>query len=72
MLRLLLFALISPLRSELLDFVSSVHIIEGSELGTSEIGEVPSLDVSKIEGNQIFVMPDHSSNPLVVGPSSHS
>ena len=63
---LLFFANISPLSSELLSLISSVHIVEGGELWTKEISEMSSFNISKIESNQIFVMPDQSSNPLIV------
>lgn len=63
---LLLFSNISPLSTELLSLISSVHIVEGGELWTKEISEMLSFNITKVESNQIFVMPDHSSDPLVM------
>lgn len=63
---------ISPLGSELLGLVSSVCIVENSKLGTGKPSEVTGLDVTEIEGDQELVMEDHTSDPLVVGPTSEA
>lgn len=72
MFELFFLAYVSPHAGELLSFISGIDIIEHSELGTNEVGEVSDFDVSKIEANQELVMPDQTSEPFVVGPSSES
>ena len=67
-----LFTGISPHSSELHGLVPRIHIVEDCEFGTKEVGEVSDFDVSYVEGDEILVMPDHSSQPLIVGPSSES
>lgn len=70
MLQLFFFSNISPHRAELLGFVSCVYIIENCKLRAEEVGEVTDFNVSKVEADEVLVMPDHSSEPLVVGPSA--
>ncbi len=72
MLGLFLFGNISPHGAELLSLVSRVHVVEHGKLGSEEVSEMSDFDVSEIEGNQELVMPDHTSEPFVVGPSSES
>ena len=69
---LLFFANISPHGSQLLSLVSGINVVEYCELGTQEVSEVSDFNITKVESNQILVMPDHSSNPFVVRPSSES
>lgn len=63
---LFFFANISPHGAELLGFITSIDVVEGGELWTKEVSEVSDFDVSKVEADQIFVMPDQTSNPFVV------
>lgn len=63
---------ISPHSCELLGFVSGVNIVENCELWTKEVSEVADFSISKVEGNEIFMMPNHTSDPLIVRPSSKS
>lgn len=59
---------VSPHVAQLLGFVPGVHVVEDSELGTQEVSEMPDLDVTEVESNQVLVVENHSSQPLVVGP----
>lgn len=61
---------IRPHGSQLLSLVSGVNIVEYREFGTNEVSEVTDLSISKVEGDQEFMMPDHTSDPFVVRPSS--
>ena len=72
MLGLLFFANVGPHGAELLGFISGVYVVENGEFGSEEVGKVSDFSIPEIERNQIFVMPDHASEPLVVGPSSES
>jgi len=63
---------IGPLICHLLEFVVGVDIIEYWELWTEEEWEMSGLDESNVEGNKELVMPDHSSEPVIVFPSTKS
>jgi hypothetical protein len=67
---LLFFNNIGPLHTKLLGLITSVYIVEDGELGSNQPSEVSSLDVTQIESEQELVMPDHISDPFVVGPST--
>lgn len=63
---------ISPLWAELLGLIPGVGIVENSPLRSQEVGEVSDFDISQVEADQEFVVEYHTSDPLVVGPTSHS
>ena len=63
---------ISPLINELLVLIFRVNVVENRELWSDKVGEVTELKVSKIKGNKILMMPDESSQPGVVFPTTHS
>ena len=71
-LHLSLFTGVSPLASELLSLVESVGIVEIGELWSKHEGEVSDLHVANEPAHQKFVMPDHSTDPFIISPSSHS
>jgi hypothetical protein len=61
---------VSPLAGELLSLVTGVHIVEDGELGTEHEGEVAELNVAEVDSEQVLVMEDHVTDPLVVGPAA--
>lgn len=63
---------VSPHVGQLSEFVLRVDIVEDGELWTDEVSEVSDLDVTKIVSKEELVMPDHSSEPVVVLPTSES
>jgi len=65
-------ALVSPLVAELAVLIVSVHIVEHGELGSNEVCEVTDLNQTNVEGNEELVMPDHSTEPVVVLPAAES
>jgi len=67
-----LLGVVSPLGNELLALVASVHVVELSELRANHEGEVTQLRDTEVEGKDVFVMEDHSSEPLVVRPRAHA
>ena len=71
-LHLSLFTGVSPLTSELLGLVESVGIVEIGELWSKHEGEVSDFHVANKPAHQEFVMEDHSTDPFIIGPSSHS
>jgi len=66
------FNVVSPLITELLVLVVGVHIVEGSEFGTKEVGEMSDLQMTNIQSNEELMMPDHCSEPIVMLPSTES
>ena len=72
MLHLRLFTGVSPLASELLGLVESVSIVEVSELWSEHESEMSDLHVANEPAHQELVMPDHSTDPLIIGPTSKS
>ena len=71
-LHLSLFTGVSPLASELLGLIESVGIVEIGELWSKHEGEVSDFHVANKPAHQEFVMKDHSTDPFIIGPSSHS
>ena len=65
-------SVISPLGDELLGLVTRVGVVEVGELGANKEGEVTHLRDSQVEGNDVLVVEDHTSEPLVVGPGAHA
>lgn len=63
---------ISPLVGELSVFISRVDIVEDWELWSDEVSEMSNLNITEIETNEELVMPDHSSQPVIMFPSSES
>jgi len=61
---------VSPLGGELSVFVASENIVEDGELGTEHEGEVSELNVAEVDGEEILVVEDHVTDPLVVRPAS--
>jgi len=72
MAHLLLFDHIRPLRVQLLSLVASVGVVEDGKLGTGHEDKVARLNVAQVEGDKEFVVEDHASDPLVVGPASEA
>lgn len=70
--QLFFFSNVSPHGAQLLGLVSSVDIVEVGELGAKEVREMSGFDNTKVPGEDEFVMEDHTSDPLIVRPSSHS
>ena len=66
------FSGISPLVGKLGILVSGVDIVENGELWSNEISEVSDLNITKIKGNEELMMPDHSSQPVVMLPTAES
>ena len=64
--------LISPLVTKLAVLIVSVHIVEHGELWTNEVSKVTNLNQTNVEGNKELVMPDHSSEPVIVLPTTKS
>ena len=69
---LLLLSDVGPHAAELLGLVASVDVVEDTELGANEVGEVADFDVPEVEGDEVLVMEDHAANPLVVRPPSEA
>lgn len=67
---LLFFNNVGPLHAELLGLITGVYVVKDCEFRSDQPSEVSSLDISQIEGEQELVMPDHVSNPFVVGPTT--
>lgn len=63
---------IGPLGIELLSLVASVSVVEDGELGAGHEHKVARLNVTEVKGDQEFVVEDHASDPLVVGPASEA
>lgn len=64
---------VSPLVGKLSVFISRVGAVEGREFGTTgNPGEMLHLSVSNEIGNQILMMPDHCSHPVIMFPTTHS
>lgn len=63
---------IDPLGSQLLHLVGGVLVVENSEFGTGQPGEVANLNVAKVESNEEFVVENHAANPLVVRPATEA
>lgn len=61
---------VSPLVRELGVLVSGVGVVEHRELGAREESEVLDLDVANVIGEEELVMPNHSSQPVVVLPTA--
>jgi len=63
---------ISPLVCQLAVLVVSVHIVERGKLWTDKVCEVTNLNQTNIEGNEELMMPDHSSEPVIMLPTTKS
>jgi len=61
---------ISPLLAQLLGLVARVHIVEDGELGSHEESEMTHFHVGDEVGDQELMVEDHTSQPLVVVPST--
>jgi hypothetical protein len=64
--------IIGPLARELLVLVVGVHIVEDREFRTHEVSEVTDFNQTNIVGNEELMMPDHSSKPVIVLPTTES
>jgi len=67
-----LLSVVSPLRDELLSLVTSVHVVEVGELGADHEGEMAELRDTEVEGNDVLVVEDHTTEPLVMRPAAHA
>ena len=63
---------IIPGGEELSHLILSVSVVPVGELWSNNEGEVTSLHDGQVETEDILVVEDHTTNPFVVGPSSHS
>ena len=63
---------VSPLGGELSVFVASENVVEDSELGAEHEGEVSELNVTEVDGEEILVVEDHVTDPLIVGPATEA
>ncbi len=61
-----------PGGEELGQLVLGVGVVPVGELGSNYKGEVASLNQSQVEAEDVLVVEDHTTNPLVVGPSAKS
>ena len=61
---------ISPLIAQLSVLISRVGVVEDGELRAREPGEVFDLSVAHIVSDQEFVMPNHSTKPIIVLPAA--
>jgi len=65
-------AVVGPHVGELFVLVFGISIVEYRELWTNNHGIMSDFDKANIVGNQELVMPDHSSEPIVVLPTTES
>ena len=72
MLHLDLFSLVSPLAGELLSLVSCVDVVPVGEFRSNKEGEVSHLGHTQVPSDDVFVVEDHATKPLVVRPAAHS
>lgn len=63
---------VGPLVGELSVLVVRESVVENSEFGTDEVGEMTDFEVSNEVSNQVLMMPDHTSQPIVVLPTAKS
>lgn len=61
---------ISPLVAKLSVLISRVGVVEDGELGAREPGEVFDLSVADVVSDQEFMMPNHSTQPIIVLPAA--
>ena len=72
MMLLLLFNCIVPDGDDLGQLISGVCVIPVGELWSNHEGEMTSLNQCQVETEEILVMEDHTTDPFVMRPSSHS
>jgi hypothetical protein len=63
---------VSPLGNHLLGLVARVHVVEVGEFGSNQESEMAHLGYTKVEGKDVLVMEDHTSEPFVMGPAAHA
>ena len=63
---------IGPLVDELLALVPRVGVVEVGELGSDQEREVTHLGHTQVESNDVLVVEDHTTEPLVVRPAAHA
>jgi hypothetical protein len=64
------FSDIGPLAGELLGLVTSVNVVEDGKLGTKHEGEVADFCVANVDSEEVLVVEDHVTDPLVVRPAT--
>jgi len=69
---LFLFYLVNPLVGQLLELVASVDVVEDGELRSKHECKVAGLDETDVPGDQELVVEDHTTEPFVVRPATHS
>lgn len=69
---LFLFYLVNPLVGQLLELVASVDVVEDGEFRSKHEGKVAGLDETDVPGDQELVVEDHTTEPFVVRPATHS
>jgi len=69
---LLFFYLVNPLVGQLLELVARVDVVEDGKLRSEQECKVARLDETNVPGDQELVVEDHTTEPFVVGPASHS
>ena len=67
-----LFSGVSPLVGELLSLVSCVGVVPVGEFGSDKEGEVAHFRHTQVPSEDVFVVEDHATKPLVVRPAAHS
>jgi hypothetical protein len=66
------FSCISPLGAHLLHFITRIHVVERSELGSHHECEMSDFTETNVPSDKELVMEDHTSNPFIMRPSSQS
>jgi len=69
---LLFFYLVNPLVGQLLELVARVDVVEDGKLRSEQECKVARLDETDVPGDEELVVEDHTTEPFVVGPASHS
>ena len=67
-----LFSFVSPLAGELLSLVSCVDVVPVGKFGSNKEGEVSHFRHTQVPSDDVFVVEDHATKPLVVRPAAHS
>jgi len=63
---------IIPSREQLSHLVVGIGVVPVGELWSNDISEVAGVDEGQVEAEDVLVMEDHTSNPLVMGPATES
>ena len=66
------FNLISPLVTQLHDFISGVDVVENGELGSKHEREMTDFCVANVPAKEELVVEYETTHPLIMGPSTHA